>query len=76
MSTAKTVTTILHGVTRLNNSVNGNPRFTLHTDDGDFTLQSDAACGYEVTNYSNRAPVAVKLTMRGKTERVYGIDEA
>ena len=44
------------GVTRLKNTVNGNPRFRLHTDQGDYLIQSDAACGYEVENYTNRIP--------------------
>lgn len=70
-----TITCTLHSAERLNNSVNGNPRFHLHTSEGIYTTQTDAACCYEITNYSNRAPVAVclKLTRAG---RVYGIEPA
>jgi hypothetical protein len=46
----------VYGVTRLRNTVNGNPRFKLHTDQGDYLIGSDAAVGYEVTNYTNRIP--------------------
>lgn len=53
---SRKITTTLWGATRLNSSVNGNPRFTLHTDDGDFTTQSDAAISYEVENITHRIP--------------------
>jgi hypothetical protein len=54
------------GYTRLNNSVNGNPRYILHTvEDGDWTTQSDSGCNYEVRNDFDRAteakPVAATL---------------
>lgn len=46
----------VYGVTRLKNSHYGNPRFKLHTDQGDYTISSNSAVGYEVTNYTNRIP--------------------
>jgi hypothetical protein len=62
-----TVETTLRGRTRLYNSANGNPRFTLHTDDGDFTTQSDAAVSYEITNITDHRDFGegrrVELTM-------------
>lgn len=65
------------GYTRLNNSVNGNPRFTLHTlEHGNFQTQSDSSVGYEVSNYFSRAsesqPVAVELEMT-PANKVFGI---
>lgn len=65
------------GYTRLNNSVNGNPRFTLHTvDHGNYTTQSDSGVGYEIGNYFNRAsdaaPVAVTLKLT-RANRVWDI---
>ena len=54
------------GYTRLNNSVNGNPRFKLHSVElGDWTTQSDSGCNYSVSNDFSRAtesvPVAATL---------------
>lgn len=40
----------LYSATRLNNSVNGNPRYTLHTTGGNYTTSSDSACAYDVQN--------------------------
>jgi len=46
--------TNLRGASRLNSSVNGNPRFTLHTDDGDFVTKSDSSISYEIENLTSR----------------------
>lgn len=41
-------------VTRLNNSVNGNPRFKVHFDDGSSAItQSDASVNYDVENLAH-----------------------
>ena len=45
---------------RLNNSVNGNPRYKFYTNDGVYTLMSDSGDGYKVNNY--------------KWDSVYGTD--
>jgi hypothetical protein len=50
------ISVTVFGVTRLRNTANGNPRFKLHTDQGDYLIGSDAAVGYEVENYTNRIP--------------------
>lgn len=70
----------LHRAQRLNNSVNGNPRFDVTFVDeerlGEWTYRtsSDSSCNYEVTNYLNsKELVDVWLT---KAERVYRIDKA
>lgn len=52
----QTIATDLFSATRRNNSVNGNPRFDLHTSDGTFTTQSDAACSYDVDNITRTIP--------------------
>lgn len=66
---------------RTRNSVNGNPGWRFITDHGVFRLQTDAAIGYAISNYTNSrsadymigddAP-PVTLTMT-KANRVYGI---
>lgn len=40
----------VHGYERLNNSVNGNPRFKLFAEGGALITSSDAACGYDIQN--------------------------
>ena len=40
-------------ITRLDSSANGNPRFQLHTDHGDFKTGVDAAIGYGIANLTN-----------------------
>jgi hypothetical protein len=46
------ITATLISVTRTRNSVNGNPTWILHTDQGDLVTQSDASIGYEVDNHT------------------------
>jgi hypothetical protein len=63
-------------VERLNNSVNGNPRFdiTFTDNDGEFVTNqwthrtsSDSSCNYEVTNYANSGErIDVWLTKAGR----------
>lgn len=66
MTKSTLITVQVIGYTQRNGSVNGNPRFILHTlEHGDFTTQSDGGCNYEVRNDFNRAsesaPVACTL---------------
>jgi hypothetical protein len=63
-----TVTTTLLYADRLKNSVNGNPRFRLHTSDGSFQTMSDASSAYDVESilsHRRSAPlgVLVRLTL-------------
>lgn len=78
------VRTSLVSVTRLNNSVNGNPRFRLNTLHGEYVTQSDAACSYDVDNIARgirtrddgqavAVPVVLSLTPAG---RVWNIVKA
>lgn len=66
-----TLETRVYYATKLKNTTNGNPRWRLATSDGDITISSDAAVGYEIGNYErtfreNRdhggTPVRLKLT--------------
>jgi hypothetical protein len=72
-----TLTTSLVSVKRLNNSVNGNPRFRLNTLHGEFVTQSDASCSYDVDNIARKirqrdtgenvaVPVVLSLTPAGR----------
>lgn len=63
----------LYAVDRLNCSVNGNPRFDLHTSAGTFTTQSDASCSYDIENVARMIPaggaglpVTLKTTRAGR----------
>jgi hypothetical protein len=64
--------TNLQWVSRLRSSTNGNPRFELHTDDGTYITQSDAACNYEVENIARHCPVKVELSLT-RASRVWNI---
>jgi hypothetical protein len=64
-------------VRRLNNSVNGNPRYViwLENEDGSvsFSAQtmSDASCSYDVENYSRSHKLAdITLTAAGKVRTI------
>lgn len=48
------ITATFNGATRINNSVNGNPTFILHTSEGDFRTSSDAGFAYAITNHTGR----------------------
>jgi hypothetical protein len=78
MNVARQITTTLKGAVRLNNTVNGNPRFDLITADGDFMISSDSACSYDVENFVGRIRhgedrVTLSLTRAG---RVWNIKRA
>lgn len=49
------ITATLTGTTRKGSSVNGNPTWILHTNEGDLVTQSDASIGYEVSNHTGRS---------------------
>lgn len=52
--------------TRLNCSINGNPRFRVHFSDGSSAItKSDAGCSYEVTNAIGK-DVEVTFTRAGR----------
>lgn len=48
-----TLTGELHLIERLNNSINGNPRYMLRIDDTVFYTKPDCSYGYSITNYTN-----------------------
>lgn len=74
MSQAAPTTVVLYSVERLNNSTNGNPRFSLWTSQGTFTTKSDASVNYDVENVANKIPagegvlVHLTLTRAGRVE--------
>ena len=41
------ITTKITGVKRLNNSINGNPKYEIHTEDGVVTTPTDSMIAYE-----------------------------
>lgn len=47
----KTILVTVSGLTRHRNSESGNPRYTVHTDQGAFEMKPDAALAYEVSDY-------------------------
>jgi hypothetical protein len=57
---------------RLNNSVNGNPRYRLYFADGSaHTTQSDSACTYDVENLAKHgATLELTLTRAGRVCRI------
>lgn len=59
---------IIDHLERLNNSVNGNPRYRVHFTDGTSALtQSDAAVSYGIGNPEFRGvPVEFKLSRAGR----------
>ena len=48
------ITATYFGCDRLNNSVNGNPKFKLRTSDGVLVTQSDADINYDIENHTMR----------------------
>lgn len=71
------ISTAVTGYTQRNGSVNGNPRFILHTADGDYTTQSDSGCNYSVRNDFDRARESAPVLVTLNTTRagyVFGWD--
>ncbi|MGW6624227.1 hypothetical protein ACWF99_23685 [Nocardia sp. NPDC055002] len=61
----------IKSVKRLKNSVNGNPRWELFTDEGNYKTRQDSQCGYIVCQgWNNKDSI---LTTDG-TGAVVGID--
>ena len=67
----------IYGVTRLPNSVNGNPRYRLSFVDNlgatyrNYITSSDAACNYEVQNFaSSKCLLDVYVTRAGRASRL------
>lgn len=68
----------IHAAIRRNNSVNGNPTWSLETSAGTFLTGTDAALGYSISNYTNSRhpdtfvigdgvpPVTLVVTSRGR----------
>lgn len=74
----------IRSISRAKNSANGNPTFVLHTSEGDYRTQSDAALGYSLTNYTNtRFPdtyvigdgVPAVMLVATRAGRVWGIEK-
>jgi hypothetical protein len=62
-TTAKPYLATIHRIDRLNNSVNGNPRFRLmFADASEAITSSDAAINYEIGNPGYRVGSTVALT--------------
>lgn len=51
VSSTRRFVAVFHGATRGMNTKNGNPQWTLHTSDGDYRIEPDAALGHLVSNY-------------------------
>lgn len=66
-----TLTATVYSFERLNNSVNGNPRFKVHTNEGIFITSSDHGFVYNVESGLNRResrPATLTLTRAGRVE--------
>lgn len=76
----------IFSIERLTLSSNGNPRFVLHTSQGDFRTQADASLSYGIENYTNArypdthvigtdAGVPDVVLVATPTGRVWGIEK-
>ena len=77
MAKSNNIAATVIGYTQRNGSVNGNPRFILHTTDGDYTTQSDSGCNYSVRNDFDRASESAPVSAVLNTTRagyVFGWD--
>jgi len=66
MTTRKIGPLHIRSIERRNSSAsaNGNPAFTLHTDEGNYQTQTDAALGYGIENLTNsRFPIRTSSAM-------------
>lgn len=75
--------TTMTGATRRGHSVNGNPRWTLQTDSGEWLTQTDAGISYEVDNLRRRAErtdggllVALHTTRAGRVFDIHPMEDA
>ena len=62
MKTIQTLTGKLHIANRLNNSVNGNPRYMLEINNEVFYTRPDSKHGYSITNFEDKQ-VTVTVAM-------------
>lgn len=54
-------------ISRLKNSINGNPRFVLHMKDGsNFQTPPDSSYAYDVKNMVGHLPMQVHYTLDGR----------
>lgn len=75
-----TVTGQITAIDRLNNSVNGNPRYDVffRTDESSdwYTTSSDAACSYDIENVYNRQDcITLGLTRAGRISTITRVSE-
>lgn len=50
---SKIADVVIYSIERTQNSHYGNPGYKLHTSQGTFSMQTDAALGYSIDNYTN-----------------------
>lgn len=63
---------VITHIERLNNSVNGNPAYRVHLDNGNvYRTQSDSSVAYEINNGTYRG-VTVRLLLT-KAHRIWDI---
>lgn len=83
MTTRKIGPLYIRAIERRNSSTNGNPAFVLHTSEGNYQTQTDAALGYGIENLTNsRFPdtyvigddVPAVTLLATPTGRVWGIE--
>ena len=65
-NTEQTLDVVITSVTRRKNSVNGNPRYVLHTNLGDYATRPDASVGYDVSTMWEDVPA--QLTVNGRRQ--------
>jgi hypothetical protein len=53
MKSTNRVETVITGIRRGKNSAYGNPGWIIDTEAGEFRMQTNAALGYSLENYSN-----------------------
>lgn len=64
----ETATGTLKSVTRLTNSRNGNPRYILHTTNGDFTTKIDSMCAFNVQSFIGKRVTLTLTRQAGSRE--------
>jgi hypothetical protein len=72
----KTVDVKVYALHRLNNSVNGNPRYRMHTSEGELITSSDRAYCYGILNdwtdeeKTNGKSARIQLTRAGRVDQL------
>lgn len=73
MAQTRTRTVTVYRVSRGNNSPSGNPRFTFHTDGGNFRTEVDGAINYDVGNaFKVGATLDLPVTLHLRGSSVVG----